>query len=75
MKAIIKIFNDQENYKKYEDWIIVIDGNDFYIFWEDNEFDIPVSEAWKNGMFDNVKWTHDSARVMLIGLFTIGLGE
>jgi len=65
----LMIYNENE----LEKWELVLNPQEFSVYWEDNGFDMSVKEAFEDGMIDNVKWTSDSSRVMIIGLFTKGI--
>jgi len=71
--ADIQIYNSDE--EDWEVWEIIADPSDgtFMLYWDDNGFDMDMDQVYRNNMLDKVKWNHDSARVMIIGLFEIGI--
>jgi hypothetical protein len=72
-KTNIQIYNSDED--EWDVWEIIIDPSDgtFMLYWEDNGFDMEMSEAMDANVLENAKWTHASSRIMLIGLFEIGI--
>lgn len=74
-EAIVLVYDSDKD--DWDEWKIIIDTEDktFILFDDDNGFDIDIDidEVLRLGILDKAKWSSDSSRIMIIGLFEIGI--